>query len=331
VSGAALAAGSAAAPTSGEPAAGALCENCAAPLTGRYCAQCGQKHGHSVQSVQHFLRDATEDLTHTDSRLWRTLWALLARPGTLTREYLDGHRVRYLPPLRLYLVVSLAFFLLAALRPAGPGIVEVHATPSPSGQTAKHLATPAAPAERSLQWHVGTALSAADADELCHDILDGTQRVWSVFGNVQPRLLNSCTKLLSSGGNALWEPFLRNMERAMFVFLPVLALFACLLYWRPRRYYVEHLLFFLHNHAFVFVMWTLEIVVALLIPVKAVSMAVNWAASAYIPWYLFRSMRRVYGQGKLLTLAKFLVLVCIYAVTAVATLSMTGLYSALSL
>ena len=38
----------------------------------------------------------------------------------------------------------------------------------------------------------------------------------------------------------------------MFVFLPLLALVMKLMYWRPKRYYVEHLLFLVHNHAFVF-------------------------------------------------------------------------------
>ena len=53
-------------------------------------------------------------ISHTDSRLWRTLAALLLRPGYLTREFLAGRRARYLPPVRLYLVISLVFFLWAS-------------------------------------------------------------------------------------------------------------------------------------------------------------------------------------------------------------------------
>ena len=43
----------------------------------------------------------------------------------------------------------------------------------------------------------------------------------------------------------------------MFVFLPLLALVMKLLYWRPKRFYVEHLLFLVHNHAFVFLALTI--------------------------------------------------------------------------
>ncbi len=83
-------------------------------MTQRYCGACGQRAEPPVHSLVHFSRVATEDLTHADSRLWRTLSALLFRPGFLTAEFLAGRRARYLPPVRLYLVLSVAFFLFAA-------------------------------------------------------------------------------------------------------------------------------------------------------------------------------------------------------------------------
>src|SRR5215469_10963942 len=92
----------------------ARCDNCGAAVSGHYCAACGQRLEAPLQSLWHFTREATEDLTHTDSRLWRTLGALLFRPGYLTREFLAGRRARYLPPVRLYLVISVLFFLWAS-------------------------------------------------------------------------------------------------------------------------------------------------------------------------------------------------------------------------
>ena len=63
-----------------------LCENCGAEVTQRYCGACGQRREPPVHSLWHFSRVATEDLTHADSRLWRTLRALLFEPGHLTAE-----------------------------------------------------------------------------------------------------------------------------------------------------------------------------------------------------------------------------------------------------
>src|SRR5262245_5324652 len=95
-------------------AASAQCQNCGAAVSGRYCAACGQRLEPPLHSIWHFFKTATEDLTHADSRLWRTLGALLFRPGYLTREFLLGRRARYLPPVRLYLVISVMFFLWAS-------------------------------------------------------------------------------------------------------------------------------------------------------------------------------------------------------------------------
>ena len=54
-----------------------------------------------------------------DGRVVRTLPNLMGRPGRITRDYLKGRRARYMPPLRLYIVASLIFFLLI------PGIDQV--------------------------------------------------------------------------------------------------------------------------------------------------------------------------------------------------------------
>ncbi len=40
---------------------------------------------------------------------------LIGRPGALTREYFAGRRSSYLPPIRLYLIISVVFFLMASL------------------------------------------------------------------------------------------------------------------------------------------------------------------------------------------------------------------------
>ena len=105
------------------PAAQTLvCANCGTPLAGEYCNHCGQRHEPHVHSVGHFASEAFESITHADSRLWRTLWFLLAKPGRLTSEFFAGRRVSYLPPFRLYLVISVIFFLVAGLPDVGADV-----------------------------------------------------------------------------------------------------------------------------------------------------------------------------------------------------------------
>lgn len=95
----------------------ARCENCVAPLTNAYCAVCGQARRSPIGSTSAFLANSLEEIASLDSRLLRTLRTLFLRPGRLTREYLDGRRVRYTPPVQLYLIAAAAFFLMASYRP----------------------------------------------------------------------------------------------------------------------------------------------------------------------------------------------------------------------
>ena len=91
------------------------CLNCDAPLTGAFCASCGQRHISKPPTVGQLLEDTVETLTHADSRLWITMRYLIGRPGALTREYFAGRRSSYLPPIRLYLIISVVFFLMVSL------------------------------------------------------------------------------------------------------------------------------------------------------------------------------------------------------------------------
>jgi hypothetical protein len=51
-------------------------------------------------------------VTHFDGKFFTTLKSLLLKPGFLTEEYVKGRRMKYLDPVRMYLFVSFAFFLM---------------------------------------------------------------------------------------------------------------------------------------------------------------------------------------------------------------------------
>jgi hypothetical protein len=91
-----------------------LCKNCDAPLDASFCPQCGQKNIDLERPIRELLGEVVREAFDVDGRATRTLWTLMRRPGVLTSEFLAGHRRRYSPPLRLYLVISVLFFVLAA-------------------------------------------------------------------------------------------------------------------------------------------------------------------------------------------------------------------------
>ncbi|MGH8275723.1 MAG: DUF3667 domain-containing protein [Steroidobacteraceae bacterium] len=266
---------------------------------------------------------ATEDLTHADSRLWRTLAALLARPGFLTREFLAGRRASYLPPVRLYLVLSVVFFIVASATQSKYTVQQFdkeqsaaeRAEPGARTATGGPLA-PARPGETPQQR----------ADRVCRDANFGVEGPWGV--RLAPAFGRLCRRTLEDNGRSLQQAFLHNLARAMFLFLPLLAAAMMLMYWRPRHYYVEHLLLFLHNHAFVFLLLMLGWALSALLPVA--TSLVTRAVFLYTVWYLFRSMRVVYGQGRLLTCGKLLLLSFWYLVSGALMLALTAVYSAVT-
>ncbi|WP_158608529.1 DUF3667 domain-containing protein [Stagnimonas aquatica] len=97
----------------GEEPAAARCRNCQAPLTGPYCAACGQS-AHLHRSLAGLGHDILHGVFHFEGKVWRTLPELIWRPGQLTRRYIEGERSRYISPLALFLFsVFLTFAVLS--------------------------------------------------------------------------------------------------------------------------------------------------------------------------------------------------------------------------
>src|SRR4051794_27231601 len=86
------------------------CENCGAPLAGRYCSQCGQAAIDYRRSFRHVILDVLDSFLSWDSKIFATIGLLMVRPWQLTNEFVAGRRIRYLHPLRLYLLASILFF-----------------------------------------------------------------------------------------------------------------------------------------------------------------------------------------------------------------------------
>jgi Protein of unknown function (DUF3667) len=92
------------------------CLNCGRVLTGQYCAGCGQKKRDFDPTLREFLHETTQEPSNWDGKIPNTLRALFFNPGRLTLDVLAGRRARWLMPLRVYLICSLAFFASRAAR-----------------------------------------------------------------------------------------------------------------------------------------------------------------------------------------------------------------------
>ena len=136
------------------------CANCGAVLHGKFCAACGQADKPLDPPVRHFISEFAQELFDVDSRVLRSFRRLLFSPGFLTREHVEGRRVPWLSPLKLYLLASVAAFAVLAFAGEDAGLkiavmpsAEVEAV-GPSWTQQLGYATPE---------DLGAALSAARA------------------------------------------------------------------------------------------------------------------------------------------------------------------------
>jgi hypothetical protein len=267
------------------------CRNCGAPLAGEFCADCGQKGDVHVPTTMELMHEALEGITHSDSRLWVSLKYLLVVPGKLTTEFVAGRRVSYLPPFRLYLVLSVAFFLLTSI--SHTSFIEFDASPASSARPA----------------------TAGD----CRDL---KVNIFGKSGEEQ-RFRQACEQIVSDHGRNFQHTIVATIPKAMFIFLPLIAFFHMLLYWRPRHRYAEHLLFFVHMHAFAFLVMTLMLLLEKLgESVKTLAGTTDVLIASlgvYIPVYIVLAMRRVFKRGWLGISFKagalFLIYVTVLAIT----------------
>jgi hypothetical protein len=290
------------------------CLNCGAPLSGAFCTGCGQRDIPPYPSVRELAMDAISEFSGWDGRLVSTLRALIRRPGMLTREFLEGRRARYISPLRVYLIASLVYFVLAASAPD----VKLESGKTlfvglRVGATSMEDKSPASRPER-----VGAAASAALEKEA---VLSRAEREAALEDIEQaPALMQPFLRRAVADPAGFKRGILTTMPRMLFALLPIFAGIVAVFY-RGRKY-PEHLYFAIHLHAFIF----LALAVTELLKFTQVAplvIAASLISLIWIPIYATLAFRRVYGGSLGRTLIKEFAIGLIYAgITVVAFIVM---------
>jgi len=318
------------------------CLNCGTELKGPFCYFCGQPDRNFMRFFPVLLRDLMEDLFDLDSRFMRTMKPLLFKPGRLTRDYMEGRRFRYAPPMRLYIFSSIVFFLLAALMSSD--LISIQDAPG------DNVSIKVADAPASKQQEVQDALDQLPAEvrqKIDEEklVISGekkgvigfkasdiqfNEKPWDRETNpvdIQwlPDWLNERindeierspqkAEQINANPNLIVDKVFDILPATMFILLPVVALIFKFWYLFAKRYYIEHLIFALHNHAFLFVSLTLILLAEIgktLFAANgqpAAADAMQWVMiviGSWIPLYLLISLRVAYKQNWFLTLCKF--------------------------
>lgn len=321
------------------------CLNCGTTLEGPFCYHCGQPDRNFLRFFPVLLREFLEDFLDLDSRFARTLKPLLFKPGRLTRDYLEGRRFRYTPPMRLYLFSSIAFFLLFALISSmaidrdqihfdgGEEVRIVTDNEEEMRQVEEALSKLPPDVREQIELAQEGAAEDGEEDWLDSGDIQFNDQPWDRETNPLiipffPDRLNEWIndeierspekgELIRQNPKLFVDQIRDLLPGTMFVLLPVVALIFKFWYLFARRFYIEHLILALHNHAFIFVC----LIIALLLEVaeewfvtremavgEQITIWLNAVIAVWIPLYLLVSLRHVYRQNWFLTLAKGVVI-----------------------
>lgn len=350
------------------------CENCSAPLqeSDRFCGACGQRFAPGRVTLWQLINVFFSSIFNFDSRFYKTILGLLL-PGKLTVDFFQGKRQPYIHPVRLFLFTALIHFALLGVGLSG--LEDLTAVQLENQKRRVHRTEFAAELDTiypvlkmtfpnqqvslaldSLRLLVGGGPRKEDTLFVLNLNLGGKSSSYvpmlakDVFTLEADALLDTY-KIEGSANRFLTRQFLRILQKGdrfvgfllgnliwlVALMMPVLALLLKLLYFRRKKYLVEHLVFSFHYHAFAFIVFSIPLVFNLdsfaltdaNVPLSDGSSNFLIAVFLIVMVYLFFAMRKVYGQGLRKTFIKFSILnlsyVFIFFVSLVLTLGLGAL------
>ncbi len=320
-------------------AAAVLCGNCGAALAGKFCFACGQEDREVRRPFWRMLQQTFQAMFELDSRVYRSLFHLYTRPGFLSTEFLNGRRARYTPPLRMFLVLSISFFLIVSIVGTFAAIAGV--VPGSEGPVA------AAGENPGVSLRPGQQIREILADD---DNAGGSEENDLANLDIDPQEIRAALELVelpflpaATGERVrdyLVEQSVRNFTEAreaplpffrdffiesleyvtvfMLLMMPLFALVLWLLFVFKRRYYVEHFILTLHNHSFLMItVYFLAATGIIAGRYPALESFVDWVDLLIVLWsfiYLYLSLKNFYGVGYIYSGLAYLAATAVYAV-----------------
>jgi Protein of unknown function (DUF3667) len=317
-----------------------FCENCGAPMAGPFCAKCGQHAVDYRRSFRYVVLDVLDSFLSWDSKFFATIGWLIARPWHLTNEFLAGRRVRYVHPLRVYLLASIVFFFvvnywaksihLDARKLSAKDRAEVAAELDKedippelkarirSAIDEKGVTQPEAQSSPSPEATVAPQPSAiaSPAQSSASPSPSGDYGPMMQFDKppsdpFEKWLEQRAKEKMGEHGSkmALFiSTLFSNLPYMMLCCIPLFALVLKVLYLRKRIFYIDHLVYALHIHSFAYLAIILIVLITIGLNRAIPGTFANWTIAALwiaFATQIFLSIRRVYRQGWFIAVFKF--------------------------
>ncbi len=371
---------------------GVECLNCKHPLdmSDKFCPNCSQMNSLKKPSLKDFFDEFFSSLISYDSKLLKTLSTLLIKPGTITRDYMNGKRVSYTNPFRFLLSLGIIYFLMSGMA-SDFGALDRFAEENTKGTFKQNgpfsftysseentiAVDSLTPEQRdSARIALLERLEASGNKLVPGDVLNMVDSLQQLEGaNEEPIRKDSLiladpigyfnglkedsffdrfynkqdffqtlakerniysfsqlgdsipipstyeNKMAFSSGQSIrklakqpgsfMQSLISKFPFVIFFFLPVFALFIWLMYVRKKFTYIDHLIFSFHNQSLLFILLIVSFII------DAIFGTVSSPIFLLIfSFYLYKSMRKFYGQGRFKTIVKYLLLNTIFVILA---------------
>lgn len=307
------------------------CENCGYTVELIYCSRCGKKNVETRQSFVHLIGHFAEDLTHYDSGFWRTIKYLMFVPSRLTKEYLMGHRQRFVPPVKLYIFISFVTFLLIGILPTGKSADEnngIHIKNKVVNASLEAAVDSPIFDEADVELSDGRAVNSIKELDSVRALPKGPNISTMEYLGAKT-LLNAKEHKLTLRG--LGEAFVHTLPKVLFLYLPVFAFWLWLFHGKKRWYFFDHGIFTLHYFSFLLLLiavihllgWTTGLFIR---ENENIIMPIIIIASLYSFFYFFRAHRLMYSEKRWISALKSFALFLINFFSIIVVLLATLLY-----
>lgn len=367
---------------------GEYCKNCNHPLdkSDKYCPNCSQANSTKKLTLKDFFDEFFSNLINYDSKLLKTLFTMLIKPGTITKDYINGKRISYTNPFRFLLSLAFIYLLLVNYNGSFAQLNQLKIEENIKDEFEVSLTMDELITKDSLESGGQLKKTLDDLDSLrVNDpgflqgvpSLDSIQQLIDLSAKEDKRLdslmlanptvyfsqleesSNNFTFLskveffykllqkdsIGSYSGAMekysikdsWanqktfnvsQSLLRVVQQpdawltdtiaklpfVVFLFLPLFSVFLFVVYIRKKYTYTDHLIFSFHNQSLLFILLILSLTVETFFKLSTTGLFLLIFAV-----YLFKAMRKFYGQGYLKTTIKYVFLNIVFMFLAMLT------------
>ena len=297
------------------------CKNCKQSLKAQdnFCPICGQQNI-SKLDIKFVLGEVFQTLFNLDSKVFRSLKFLILKPGFLTQEYLAGKRVSYLPPIRIYIVLSFLFFFLSAVfdfnqnKDSNVSInsIEVNSV-TQDGAIQKDSIS------NGVTFFLGgkdVVIPIADLKKWKYEgtLANALDSLTSEMPKVEAYLARKLV-LIEIDDKKFVDVLLDQLSLFLMLFLPFFALLYGFIFRKSKKGFIGHLLFNIHLNSFIIFIFLLDLFID---PVLTNYDNINtvWSAALilYLQYYIIKAIMVFYHKKWWIVIFNYVFLLCGYAI-----------------